>query len=83
MLGLHRGAFVAACAVAVGALVALVFLPARAGAATADGAAGVEHADDAASAALMSGAGAAPGGRSSSEGTPAVYSGNSTAPVTP
>jgi EmrB/QacA subfamily drug resistance transporter len=83
MLGLHRGAFVAACAVAVGALVALVFLPARAGAATADGAAGVEHADDAASAALMSGAGAAPSGRSSSEGTPAVYSGNSTAPVTP
>jgi hypothetical protein len=30
MVGLHRGAFVAACTVAVAALVALVFLPARA-----------------------------------------------------
>jgi DHA2 family multidrug resistance protein-like MFS transporter len=49
MLGLHRGAFVAACAVAVGALVALVFLPARAGVATVDGAAGTERVGDAAS----------------------------------
>jgi hypothetical protein len=29
MVGLHRGSFVAACTVAVAALVALVFLPAR------------------------------------------------------
>jgi hypothetical protein len=39
MVGLHRGSFVAACTVAVAALVALVFLPARAATAGADGAA--------------------------------------------
>jgi hypothetical protein len=33
MVGLHRGSFVAACAVAVAGLVALAFLPARAAAA--------------------------------------------------
>jgi hypothetical protein len=46
MVGLHRGSFVAACTVAVAALVALVFLPARAavagGTESADGLAGGE-----------------------------------------
>jgi EmrB/QacA subfamily drug resistance transporter len=47
MLGLHRGSFVAACMVAAGALVALVFLPARAAAtdvASVGGVAGVDGA---------------------------------------
>jgi len=50
MVGLHRGSFVAACAVAVAALVALVFLPARAtvpgGSAGAAGLAGLAGGED-------------------------------------
>ena len=48
MVGLHRGSFVAACTVAVAALVALVFLPARAATAGVDDAVGTERADEAA-----------------------------------
>jgi hypothetical protein len=49
MVGLHRGSFVAACAVAVAGLVALAFLPARAAVAAggAAGAAGLTSAADA------------------------------------
>jgi hypothetical protein len=48
MVGLHRGSFVAACTVAVAALVALVFLPARAAVADggAGGAAGLERGEN-------------------------------------
>jgi hypothetical protein len=60
MVGLHRGSFVAACAVAVAALVALVFLPARAAAIGVDRAAGAERADEAA-AAVAAGAGSGDG----------------------
>jgi EmrB/QacA subfamily drug resistance transporter len=53
MVGLHRGSFVAACAVAVAGLVALAFLPARAAVADggAAGAAGLTSAADAIAAA--------------------------------
>ena len=61
MVGLHRGSFVAACAVAVAGLVALAFLPARAavadgGAAGAVGLAGAAGTADVAGTAGVAGA---------------------------
>jgi hypothetical protein len=71
MVGLHRGSFVAACAVAVAALVALAFLPARAAMADASGAGGAGGAA----------VGAAGDGESSIARTDAAYSDSRSAPV--